>query len=436
MDSSLKIIQTLYLPGDGTDPLNNTLGFLSPEFNWMGWELSCLQLKQYYKRVELYTNNAGYEVLINKLKLPYDDVHVVLNGLSFPSQLWAYPKLHTYSLQTEPFLHVDGDAFFWEKLDDEVLNKPLIAQNIEINAPFYKTILTRLLGLDIALPEVVMERFNSNTGIAAYNAGIIGGTDIDFFKNYTAEVFRFINVNCNKPGLLMIPEVNMIYEQVLFYCLAKQRNAGVTCYLKDKVHDMTYPGFADFMNVAGSTKYIHLMGAFKKNADCCYMLAKRLRHDYPEHYYRVIDECKRSGIEMLLSCYNGTLNNNEVNWKGLYDNEKKQYALIDDLFKNNMLLHGKFKINKLLRINNIDAGNVIYSVPLSYRMEFKQIEADQLDEILIDLMSGERSYSELLDLIADCFDDGDTEQGREDIGKLLSLKLRTGLYANLYEVCE
>jgi hypothetical protein len=69
-------------------------------------------------------------------------------------------------------------------------------------------------------------------------------------------------------------------------------------------------------------------------------------------------------------------------------------------------------------------------------MEFKQLEADQLDEVLIDWMSQGRSYTELLDLIADCFDEGDTEQGREDIRKLLNLKLRTGLYANLYEVCE
>jgi len=434
MDSSLKIIQTLYLPDDGSDPLNSNLGFPSPEFNWMGWALSCLQLKQYYKRVELYTNNAGYEVLINRLKLPYDEVHVVLNDLSFPPQLWAYPKLHTYSLQTEPFLHVDGDAFFWEKLDESILNKPLIAQNIEVNASFYKTILTRLLSFDIVFPEVIMARFNANAEIAAYNAGIIGGTDIGFFKTYTAEVFKFINENSNKPGLLMIPEVNMIYEQVLFYCLAKQRAASVTCYLKDEVHDMTYPGFADFINVAGDTKYIHLMGAFKKNVDCCYMLAKRLRHDYPVCYYRIIDECKRSGIEMFLSCYNTTINNKGVNWQSLYDNEKKQYALIEDVFKNNKLLSKKFKVNKFMSVNNIDADNMIYNIPISYSMEFKQHEADQLDEVLIDLMSRDRSYTELLGLIADCFDEGDTEQGREDIRKLLNLKLRTGLYANLYEV--
>jgi len=435
MNNSLKIIQTLYLPDDVSDPLTNNLGFLSPEFNWMGWALSCLQLKRYYKHVELYTNNAGYEVLINRLKLPYSKVHVVLNDIRFPPQLWAYPKIYTYSLQTEPFLHIDGDAFFWEKLDASVLKNPLIAQNIEISVPFFKTILKHLLRLNIVFPEIIMECLHANE-VAAYNAGIIGGQDIDFFKTYTAEAFKFINENYDKLAILKIPEVNMIYEQVLFYCLAKKRNVNVSCYLKEEVDDMNYPGFADFMNVAGDTIYIHLMGTFKKNANCCYMLAKRLRHDYPEYYYLIIDECKRSGIEMFLRYYNTTTSETEINWLGLYDNERKQFALINELFKTNNLQHKKFKINKLLNINNSDGDNIIYSVPLSYRMEFKQIEADQLDEILIDLMERERSYAELLDLIGDCFDDGDTERGREDIAKLLSLKLKTGLYASLYEVCN
>jgi hypothetical protein len=178
----------------------------------MGWALSCLQLKQYYRYVELYTNNAGYEVLINKLKLPYDEVHLVLNDITFPPQMWAYPKLYTYSLQSAPFLHIDGDAFFWEKLDDDVLNKPLIAQNIGVNDSYYKTILKHLLSSGLVFPQAIMERFNAGDKPAAYNAGIIGGTDIDFFKAYTEEAFRFIKENYARLNDLKIPEINMIYE--------------------------------------------------------------------------------------------------------------------------------------------------------------------------------------------------------------------------------
>jgi hypothetical protein len=154
--------------------------------------------------------------------------------------------------------------FFWEKLDDDILNKPLIAQNIDVNDSYYKTILKHLLSSGLVFPQAIMERFNAGDKLAAYNAGIIGGTDIDFFKAYTEEAFRFIKENYARLNDLKIPEINMIYEQVLFYCLAKQKNTEVTCYLKDEVQDMTYPDFADFVNVPGDTKFIHLMGHLKK----------------------------------------------------------------------------------------------------------------------------------------------------------------------------
>jgi hypothetical protein len=170
------------------------------------------------------------------------------------------------------------------------------------------------------------------------------------------------------------------------------------------------------------------------------MLARRLRHDYPDYYHRVIDECKKAGIELFLSFYNDDLNDKaetSVNWAAFYEDEKRQFALIDDLYKNNKLLREKFKANSLLSINNTDAENIIYSIPLAYRMEFKRLEPDQLDEVLINLMmSRERSYIELLDLITEYFDEGETEQGRQDISKLLSMKLRAGLYAHIYKICE
>ena len=42
----------------------------------MSWVLSCLSLRNYYDDVELYTDKLGYELLIEKLRLPYTYVHV------------------------------------------------------------------------------------------------------------------------------------------------------------------------------------------------------------------------------------------------------------------------------------------------------------------------------------------------------------------------
>jgi len=437
MDSGLKIIQTLYLPEDGKDPLLNTLGFLSPEFNWMGWALSCLQLKQFYPEVELYTNAAGREVLINRLRLPYDGVHV-LNDMDFPKQLWAYPKLYTYSVQNSPFLHVDGDAFFWERLSAGMQQQSLIAQNVEVNGRYYFSLLKYLERVGVILPDSITQLLANGVQPAAFNAGILGGTDTGFIKAYTTQAFEFVRSNYKRLESLNLPEVNMIFEQVLFYSMSRQGNTKVACYLREEITDMTYPGFADFENAGEDVKYIHLMGAFKQNPDRCYRLAERLRNDYPDHYYRVITECKKAGVNMFLSYYNkapNVSNGLHTNWKSIYEHEKAQFARTDDLFKSNRLSAVKFKTSKFLQVDKSAEDVVKHALPISYRMTYEEMTPDQLDKILIELLDEPRSFDELQQLIAEYFDDSDSDESMQAIKKLLTIKLRKGLYRHLYEVC-
>ncbi len=56
--SKVTIIQTLVIQSE-TDPLKSSMGFLSPELNWMSWALSCFQLRKFYDKVELYINKQG-----------------------------------------------------------------------------------------------------------------------------------------------------------------------------------------------------------------------------------------------------------------------------------------------------------------------------------------------------------------------------------------
>src|SRR5206468_3444799 len=117
----------------------------------------------------------------------------------------------------------------------------------------------------------------SGMPLAACNAGIFGGHDTDFFKSYTSEAFNFLKINKEKLQHLSQPQFNMVFEQVLFFCMARKKNQEVSYYIDQPLSDMTYPGFASFIDVPYHTKFIHLMGSFKTNIDCCYMLAKRLR---------------------------------------------------------------------------------------------------------------------------------------------------------------
>ncbi len=100
----MKIVQTFW--SGGKDPTEYSYGWLHAEYNLMSWALSCLSLRKYYNQVELYTDQRGYDVLIKKLHLPYTAVHVVYDDNLCLPQHWAYAKLKTYSMQTEPFLHI------------------------------------------------------------------------------------------------------------------------------------------------------------------------------------------------------------------------------------------------------------------------------------------------------------------------------------------
>src|ERR1700761_6932720 len=118
----MRIIQSLKTPTGIAD----RNGWLSPEFNWMSWALSCLQLKTLHGNVELYTDSYGKYVLIDILQLPYSKVHVVLDGAGAAHHmLWAYSKLIVYALQQDPYVHIDGDVFLWERIGSHLLEAPL-----------------------------------------------------------------------------------------------------------------------------------------------------------------------------------------------------------------------------------------------------------------------------------------------------------------------
>jgi hypothetical protein len=118
---SIRSIQSFWSCNQ-TNLLSTNAGWLAPEYNLMGWTLSCLQLKQYFNEVVLYTDSIAARMLIDYLKLPYNEVICTMDALNhYNPELWALPKIYTYSVQQQPFLHVDGDVFIWERFDNDLL---------------------------------------------------------------------------------------------------------------------------------------------------------------------------------------------------------------------------------------------------------------------------------------------------------------------------
>lgn len=78
--------------------------------------LSTLLAKKFYGRVELYTDRKT-EKIVQEIGIPYDLINSdELDNIELKS--YTIPKVYTYSLMNEPFIHIDLDSFIFEKLKE------------------------------------------------------------------------------------------------------------------------------------------------------------------------------------------------------------------------------------------------------------------------------------------------------------------------------
>ena len=279
-------------------------GWYAPEYNLMGWALSCLQLKKHYNDVSLYADDVSARMLVDTLQLPYTELVCDLDKLNnMHPKLWALPKIDTYSRQDSPFLHVDGDVFIWEPFDDLLLSSGLITQNLEISTEYYENNFQNLeKNLTYFPPEIVEARKKYNP-IYAYNAGIFGGSDLLFFKKYTSKAFEFVKQNEQHLSKINVSVFNIFFEQYLFYSLVKKNDKKVAVLLNEVIGDNQYTGFGEFNEVPHNRRYLHLLGTFKRDRVVCEQLANRLRLDYPEYYYRIIELFRSNKVALKKDFY-------------------------------------------------------------------------------------------------------------------------------------
>jgi len=284
----MKFIQTLYF-NKSLKPLKHHFGWAAPEYHLMGWALSCLQLKKLYGKVDLYCNSVAAELLIDKLELPYNSVYITHDNLKIADEkLWALPKIFTYGLQEKPFLHVDGDVFLFEKFPESLLNSELIAQNVEEATNYYLDTQKELMKHFTWFPKCVKSDFNSTIPIKAVNAGILGGNNIEFIKEYTNLAFEYIRQNVQHFSSLNADRFNVFFEQHLFYSLAKEKKIPIEVLIKDTIMDNQYQHLGDFHEVPCKKNYLHLLGQYKKDEHTCRQMALKLRQLYPEYYFKII----------------------------------------------------------------------------------------------------------------------------------------------------
>jgi len=282
------VVQTFW--SGEKDPLVDGYGWLHPKYNLMSWALSCLTLKENYEDVILYTDSKGYEVFHKYLKLPYKKIIIQYDDLKCHKDLWAYPKLLTYSIQNKAFIHVDGDVFLPSGLSKETESGDLIAQNLEIGTDYYKAMANQIFAQDVSFPDFLHYELKKDS-ISSYNAGVLGGSDLAFIKEYCDTAFKFIQDNnlADIHNKNVCVNYNIVFEQILFQCLAKKNNKTVSTVLDNPTNDngYSYFEFCDF-NYFQNKKIMHIIGGHKCNEHTCELLSRILLNKYPEYYCRIM----------------------------------------------------------------------------------------------------------------------------------------------------
>ena len=288
----MKIVQSLWSkPSFKTENLHlsdrNKGGWADERYNYFSWALSCLRFKQHYSEIELVTDKQGYELLVNKLQLPYTTVHVVLDELNhYHLDLWALGKIYAYSMQDEPFIHADGDIYIWEKFSNELESAPLLAQNAEAGFVYYEEVFKKITEhFEFIPPEFAASR-ERNKQIIAVNAGLIGGTRYDFFKQYKQLAFEFVNRNMEGLSKMNMGVSNIIFEQFLFKAMAEEQGIDIT-YLFTNINH-AFDGLCELTGAPRKIKYAHPIGAYKRVKYIGELVAHHLLQEYPEYYYKIL----------------------------------------------------------------------------------------------------------------------------------------------------
>lgn len=363
--SFMRIVQTFYTncfkEGD------SCRGWLSEESNLMCWALSCLKAKQFYDIVELYTDKHGEDILINQLNLPYDEVHVALDDASIfkklPNYLWAMPKIYTYSLQTEPFIHIDGDFIFWKRYE---FNKPLIFQNIEYDVPLYKRIHKKLAENieNTIFEDCLKEEFTDG----AFNMGLFGGYNISFIREYASNALSYVINNYERNVFKEENNnINCFIEQFYISYLVKKKQLDYEV-IHGPVRNNSNKDYelADFNYIHKTAGFSHFLGQSKSNHYVVDFIKQELYSNYIG-YYNHIHKIYSNGIKKK---YYFSPQNTEININDLYCDlmdrlDGDHYTISEELKLNfRIYLEDKFSIYEGLRSskpNNITMCNYLFS---------------------------------------------------------------------------
>jgi len=266
-------------------------GWLRPEWHWYSWLWSAHTAMRSYGRVDLITDDEGKRLLVDELALPVSNVELSLQGIEAHPGLWTYGKLVTYSLQREPFLHIDADVYLWERFPAEILSAPIVVQNFEFGPRYaydsvYEQPRRDLQGTLKVIPRCWQLYADEQTAACC---GVFGGNDVESVNYCATQARQLIEHPDNAAGWSTISnrgiggvrEFNCAIEQLTMYCAAMERATDMMpLFFEDELTD----GDAR----ARQLHFTHMMGdKGRPHERAIAALEEKVRRHYPKTFDRI-----------------------------------------------------------------------------------------------------------------------------------------------------
>lgn len=299
----MNLIQTYYNRLITDNDIDFRGGYQSSVINWLAMAYSSLCLKRHNPDCKLafYGNRSIVNLLENGFRLPYDEYRVIDCQGDYADWFYAWPKIYVYQDQQDPFIHIDHDIFTWEPLPSRLLNAPLVAQHQEKDSTFYMRVYNQLQKDGVCLPPY-MEPCFDGAAIHSYNAGLFGGNDIEFLKEYLYNLYKFVDSN---KSLIALSDrkflYNVVFEQWGLYGLSRQKDRQVETFYPQTVNnfDMLSEAVPRQVLPTSPLKYLHVM-EYKDYIRCNRFITYHMAMEYPEIFERILQICHDKGIQNTL----------------------------------------------------------------------------------------------------------------------------------------
>ncbi len=278
----MKIIQSFYQVDDKTcyQIGNSNDNYL---VNFYSLLLSYASIKRIYGHVVMYCNKYAYDKILKYI--PYDKIVYVdepdITSNNYKND-WALLKLRVYEGQIEPFIHIDGDVFFFRELLSNFMNGDYgaIVQSVELSYTypnFFYSNVDALIKYDFIDIIKTTNYINKYKKVLGYNCGVAGFKDMDFMRLYVKRAYE-MNRLINDGTLINVAHAPMVYEQFLLHELILKHD--IKCYEILPTDDILTKGY----NKTGNEhKYTHLLSGNKYVQHFVMLVREKILDDFPEY---------------------------------------------------------------------------------------------------------------------------------------------------------